>query len=216
MNSLTYETLSTISIPNGSSPRGIAFTPDSQNAYLTCTGNNKVLTINAGVLSPYLTANNPVNVPGPVFIATNRIYVPPPPPATTPFAKFTPELLVAPKLKAYSVAASFTIANGAPALSPTTQELKLTIGTFTVTVPAGSIKKPSPKIDLYTYSGSISGSNFGLVLTGKGAGPWGIVAAGSHDFGTVPATTPVSITIGPNSGSATVKPINAPRVQSLN
>lgn len=205
-----------VPVPNGCSPRGLAFTPDSKTGYLACIGSNQVLTINTGVLQPYLTGNAPVNVPGPVFIATNRIYTPPPPPATTAFAKFTPELLVAPKLQAYSVAASFTIASGAPAVSPMTQELKLTVGTFTVTVPAGSIKKPSPKIDLYTYSGSINGANFGLIMTGKGTGPWGIVSVGSHAFGTLPSTTPVSITIGPSSGSVSVKPITASRVQSLN
>ncbi|SPB17791.1 hypothetical protein NOV72_04994 [Caballeronia novacaledonica] len=138
-----------------------------------------------------------------------------PPVSSTSFAKYTTELLVAPKLKAYSVAASFTLATSAAAISPTTQNLTLTIGTLSITVPAGMIKQPSPKIGLYTYDGVINGEKFGLVLTGQKSGPWGLVAVGSHAFTSLTTSVPVTLTIETNTGTATIKPVIASQVLTL-
>lgn len=212
LDSQTNAPLADISILSTSNAHAIALTPDGKYAYLSESVAGDVTVIDT--TSYTIVASIPV--PGAFLIATNGIPVtPPPPPASTPFAKFTPELLVAPKLSAYSVAASFTLARTATGFSPTTQDLTLTVGTYSVKVPAGSIKRPNPKFDLYTYRGSINGAGFGLVLTGKETGPWGIVAVGSHAFGTLPGTVPVTLTVGPNSGSTSVKPVTASRVQSL-
>lgn len=207
--------VTTIPIPqNMGQVIATAFTPDSKYAY--------VLT-EVGEISGWVqvvdtasqTIVSTISVDGGVFIATNgaplTTYAPP----TVPFAKFTPQLMVAPKLSAYSVAASFTPGKSAAALSPTTQDLTLTVGTFTVKVPAGSIKQPSPKIGVYTYNGVINGAAFGLILIGSGTGPWGIVAVGSHSFGTLPGTLPVTLAIGGNSGTTSTPPVTATKVQSL-
>ncbi|MFM0341839.1 YncE family protein [Paraburkholderia fungorum] len=203
----------TVPVTNGNDPRGLAFTPDGRFGYLAQYFNGvAVIDTLTNTISTSVSG-----VPGGIFIATNGIPVPPPPPpVTTPFAKYTPELLVAPKLSAYSVAASFTLAKGAKALAPMTENLTLTVGAFTVTVPAGSIKQPSPKIGLYTYSGTLNGAKFGLILTGQATGPWGIVAVGAHAFGSSTTAVPVTLTVGPNSGSTSIKPVVVQQVQSLN
>jgi YVTN family beta-propeller protein len=208
VNAATNALSGTMQLPSGSTADGIALSSDGKTAYVADTGNGQVIVLDTTSLTVITT----ISVPGAYNIATNAL---PYTPSTVPFAKYTPEFLVAPKLSAYSVAASFSLTATAPAISPTTQSLTLTVDGYSVILPAGSIKRPNPRVNLYTYSGTVNGADFGLILTGNGTGPWGIVAVGSHSFGTLPATTPVTLTIGPDSGTASVKPISGAQVQSL-
>ena len=192
-------------IPDAGFPWGVAITADGAHAYVPNILTDTVSVIDTSTNA--IVATIPVGV-SPDLVVGGLLSV--------PFAKYTPELLVAPKRSAYSVAASFTLGTSAPALSPTTQSLTLTIGSFSVTVPAGSIKKPNAKIGLYTYDGVVNGEKIGLVLTGNGSGPWGILVVGTDAFGTLAASVPVSLAIGQSSGTANVKPIVVNAVQSLN
>ncbi|MFM0598416.1 hypothetical protein [Paraburkholderia dilworthii] len=209
-------------IPTGSNPQAIpnaitvAFTPDGKSAYVLVL-DFQPRQLPAGRLLVIDTATNTFGATIPLpsygsFLATASGRLPA---VTTPFAKYTPQLFVAPKLNAYSVAASFTLGTSSQPLNPTTQTLTLTIGALTVTVPAGSIIQPSRKIGLYTYDGAVNGEKFGLVLTGQKNGPWGIVAVGSHAFTSSTAPVPVNLTIGTSSGTATIRPVVAAQVLNL-
>jgi DNA-binding beta-propeller fold protein YncE len=210
-----------VALPNGLNqaiPNAltVAFTPDGKSAYFLASYFQPRQPVTAQLLVVDTATNaieTTIALPGYAnYLATASGILPV---ATTPFAKYTPQLLVAPKLNAYSMAASFTLGTSSQPLSPTTQTLTLTIGTLTVTVPAGAIVQPSPKLGLYTYDGVINGEKFGLVLTGQKNGPWGIVAVGSHAFTSSTAPLPVNLTIGTSSGTATIRPVVAAQVMSL-
>lgn len=192
-------------IPDAGFPWGVAITADGKHAYVPNILTDTVTIIDTSTNA--IVGSIPVGI-SPDIAVSGLV--------TVSFAKYTPELLVAPKLSAYSVAASFTLGSSAPALSPTTQSLTLTIGSFSATIPSGSIKRPNAKVGLYTYDGVVNGKKFGLVLTGNGSGPWGILVVGTNAFGTLAASVPVSLTIGQSSGKANVRPLVVNAVQSLN
>ena len=68
-----------------------------------------------------------------------------PPPPGVPFLAFNAVLNIhfgtAPNTDAFTLGTSFTLSSTAPAPNPLTQPITLQIGTFAVTIPAGSFQR---------------------------------------------------------------------------
>ncbi|EUC14492.1 hypothetical protein [Paraburkholderia hospita] len=192
-------------VPVANSPGAVELSSDGKFAYIATRDNTSIAVIDTATDAQVATV--PLG-----FVAQQMASVF----ALTNFAKFSPELIIAPKLSAFSVTAVFTLASTSKPLSPTKQDLTLTIGDLSLVIPAGSLKQPSPRVGLYTFDGVISGVKLGLILTGEKNGPYGLVAVGTgHDFTNPTAPVPVGLTTAGNTGVATIKPIIAARVQSL-
>jgi hypothetical protein len=128
---------------------------------------------------------------------------------STPFASFTPKLNIytgAVSAPGFDVNVALTLGTTNTAIFPLTKDVKLTIGSYTVTVPAGSFKllTNGSKAGSYTYSGTINGVTLTGQLSPTGTNSYVFTASAT---GVVPATSnpvPVTISIGADSSTASV------------
>ncbi|RXH57120.1 Cell surface protein [Granulicella sibirica] len=132
-----------------------------------------------------------------------------------PFCSFTPrlQLVTSPdKTQGFALEAGFTLGSASP-LQPETEPLILTIGTQTMTVPAGAlVKNPLG----YLFSGTVNGVRLLLFLgpvapqpgvqTTCGTPAYKLTAVGTGGvFGSAASPVDVVVSIGDDSGSVEVK-----------
>jgi Lactonase, 7-bladed beta-propeller len=183
----------------GVRPYSVSVDPSGKFAYVANSSSNDVsaYTIDSttGVLSP---------VPGSPFAAGSTpssvaISVV----STTGFATFKPQAAIDPDGNAFVVGGSFTLGTGSDGIAPPTEPVQLKLGTFSITIPAGSFKKN--RAGGFTFSGVISGTRLSMAIwpTGKGKYIFAALGTGANLAGTANPVT-VGLTIGDDTGSASI------------
>lgn len=119
-----------------------------------------------------------------------------------PFSTFSDKLAItAGPPPGFSFKADMTQAAGAPVIDPVTQSLALSVGPYSVVIPAGSF---APKKNgAYVYSGTSGGVALQIRILQTGSASYQVqVTATGVDLTTVTAPIPVALSLGYNSGSA--------------
>ncbi len=103
----------------------------------------------------------------------------------------------------------FTPGPSSTGIHPASEAVTLQIGSYTVTIPAGSFHKVGSGANApYAYEGTINGVKTGAVITPLSGGRYDFAAAGSP-VNLTGAANPVTVTltIGNDSGTAQVKAV---------
>ena len=129
---------------------------------------------------------------------------------SVPFASFKAELAIfTQKPYGYAVDAVLTPGSGSSGITPASEAVTLQIASYTVTIPAGSFHKVGGGANApYAYEGTINGVRTGAVIAPLSGNRYDFAAAGSP-VNLTGAANPVTVklTIGTNSGTATVRAI---------
>jgi YVTN family beta-propeller protein len=190
-------------VPVGGQPIGVAVTPDGKHVYVTNSNPN-----GPGTVSVIDTATNTVeaatimvgNLPQGVGIV--------PPPVGVPFLAFNAKLEIdldrKPKEDRFELQSSFTLSSTAPRIDPVTEPVTLQVGTFSTTIPPGSFKKHED--GFFTFRGVIDGVRLETVIKRTGTLRYTFEAeAKGADLTGTKNPVPVSLTIGDDSGTTSVK-----------
>jgi hypothetical protein len=141
-----------------------------------------------------------------VFKLAGAGFVPP-----VQFAAFSPMLTIhfgtAPNTDVFEIQSSFTLGSGSKGINPPVQPVTLQIGTFSTTIPAGSFTGTETQSAFGPFS--FAGTNQGVPMraalgpTGSNRFVFKAAAQNANLTGTV-NPVPVTLTIGSNSGTASV------------
>ena len=132
-----------------------------------------------------------------------------PPAATARFGSFTAAVAFARGPRAHDdelrVGGVFTLGSDSNGITPLTEEVALQVGTFTVTIPIGALRRD--RFGLLRFDGPIDGHHVQIVLTPLGHGRYAF-AAEAEGLDLPGTRTPVGVTlrIGNDAGSVTVTP----------
>lgn len=123
---------------------------------------------------------------------------------SVPFSAFSGKLDIGswPKPR-FQLKAKFTQGAGAEAIDPVTQPVKLTVGTYTVTIPAGSFR--ALRDGAYVFEGAIDGTELRVHILQTEANSYRVhVDAACVDLTASSNPVPVSLYIGQNNGATEV------------
>jgi hypothetical protein len=124
---------------------------------------------------------------------------------TEPFATFKPQAVIDLDENAFVTFGSFTLGtgSGSDGIAPATEPVQLKVGTFSITIPAGSFRKN--RAGGFTFSGEINGTRLTMEIfpTGKRKYVFAALAKGANLAGTVNPVT-IDLTIGDATGSASI------------
>ncbi|WP_322052415.1 hypothetical protein [Paraburkholderia bannensis] len=128
--------------------------------------------------------------------------------SSVPFAKFGASLYLAPKLSAFAASDTFTLGASSTGITPPTQAVTLSIGSLTISLPAGSFVADQAPRKGYVYRGKVNGVDlFVDIYPTSAAQSYGLFILGAgYAFPAGVNSMPVAVTIGANSGSANVTP----------
>lgn len=121
------------------------------------------------------------------------------------FATFIPKLEIEDDDNEFELKATFTLGTGNDSINPITENVSFTIGNYAATLPPGSFKKD--KKGWFKFEGMINGVVLEIVIRPLRRGGFEFKAEGSpaNVIGSA-NPVPVVLTIGNDSGSASVKP----------
>jgi len=104
---------------------------------------------------------------------------------------------------AFEVRAAFTLGASSNGISPLTEDVKLRVGTFSVTIPAGSFTQHGGR--QFKFEGVIGGVTLEVEIEDLGGGSFELKAEGegANLTGTVNPVT-VALTIGDDVGTTTI------------
>jgi hypothetical protein len=121
--------------------------------------------------------------------------------AAVPFAAFNAKVEI--EGDQFEVKGSFTLGAGSNGINPPAEDVTLQIGTFSITIPAGSFRQD--KKGRFTFEGTINGVALEFVIQPLGGNSFQFEAEGrgANFTGTMNPVT-VTLTIGDDSGSTTV------------
>jgi hypothetical protein len=125
-----------------------------------------------------------------------------------PFSSFNGKLALNSANGSFDLNASFTLGTGGN-INPVTEPVTLTIGTYSVTIPADSFAQKKPG---YTFQGVINGATLNLLIKfGDTAGSYRFQAEG-RGVNLTGTTNPVTVTlsIGDNSGNTNIEAVRMP------
>jgi hypothetical protein len=124
--------------------------------------------------------------------------------STVPFAAFTLKAEITLGLPgAFEVKGNFTLGAGSNGINPLTEDVKLQVGTFSTTIPAGSFKQ-DPK-GRFKFEGVISGVSLEVQIVPLGGNDFEFKAeAQGTDLSGIVNPVTVELTIGDDGGSTTV------------
>jgi YVTN family beta-propeller protein len=186
-------------IPVGTTPTGLAVTPDGKHVYVTNQGSNSVSVIDAASNSVVAT----VPVAGPTAISII------PPPQGVQFLSFNAKVDInlgsKPNRGAFDLGSSFilnsTAGNG---IHPDTEAVKLQVGPFIATMPAGSFRRRGDRS--YTFEGVINDVRLEARIELRGGFSYAFhaEAKGANLSGTTNPTQ-VSLAIGDDAALTSVK-----------
>jgi hypothetical protein len=136
--------------------------------------------------------------PNPQYSATAQLL----PPPQVPFASFSAKVDIVRNAQAFDVNTTCTLGAGS-SIAPLTQDVTFQLGSFSTTIPAGSFTQgPHGK---FLFDGVINNVALAVNITPLGGGSYAfrIDGVGAPNL---PTSNPVmvTLTIGNNSGSATV------------
>ncbi|MFZ3328855.1 MAG: hypothetical protein WA231_24625, partial [Methylocella sp.] len=193
-------------VPVGMSPNGVAVTPDGKHAYVT--GFEFISDFDSfGIVSVIDTATNTVvtTLTREGSSAESMAIVPPPP--GIPFLAFNAKLQIqfgsVPNHDAFGFGSNFTLSSTAPVINPVTQAVALQIGTFAVTIPAGSFTKNH--LGDFVFSGVINGVTLKVAIAPTGTLRYNFQAGAQLASLTgTENTVYVTLAIGGDSGATSV------------
>jgi YVTN family beta-propeller protein len=183
----------------GSFPNAVAVSPDGKFVYVTNFGSNNVSVI--------ATATNTVVATIGVGSGPDGVGIIPPP-LGVPFsdckAALDIDLDPQPRGDAFMLFSEFTLGQNSNGISPPTEPVTLKVGTFTTTIPAGSFKASG--FGTFYFVGVVTGVHLGVGIAQTGAKRYAFAAAAQKPSltGTV-NPVPVTVTIGDDSGTVSVK-----------
>jgi YVTN family beta-propeller protein len=186
-------------IPVGTAPFGVAVTPDGKDAYVANLEDNTVSVIDTAT-------NTVVGTPITVGSFPLGVGIIPPPPGV-PFLAFNAVLNIAfgsaPNTDAFTLGTGFTLSSTAPMFNPLTDPVTLQIGTFAVTIPAGSFNETGKGI--FSFEGVINGVTMKAMIKSTGTLRYNFQAGAQHASltGTQNAVY-VTLAIGGDSGATSV------------
>jgi DNA-binding beta-propeller fold protein YncE len=192
--------------PAGSGPQSVAVDPSGKFAYVA----NQSAGFASGTVSAYKidsTTGALSSVPGSPFAAGSSpqsvaIAVVN---TTEPFATFKPQAVIDMDENAFVTFGSFTLGTGSgfDGIAPATEPVQLNVGTFSITIPAGSFRKN--RAGGFTFFGDINGTKLIMEILPKGKGKYvfAALAQGANLAGTVNPVT-IGLTIGDATGSASI------------
>jgi hypothetical protein len=158
-------------------------------------------TVPAGsVISESPTAGTEVNLGASVDLVIASV---------TPFASVAPKLTIstgAVSPPGFDLKIAFTLASNDSAIFPLSQPVTLTVGSYTVTVPASAFKQlgKGAKTGGYVYTGTVNGVTLSEQLSQTGTNSYLLQVSAT---GVAPATSnpvAVTLTIGTDFGTASV------------
>jgi hypothetical protein len=124
---------------------------------------------------------------------------------TEPFATFKPQAVIDLDENAFVTFGTFTLCAGSESdeIAPATEPVQLKVGTFSITILAGSFKKD--RAGGFTSSGVINGTRLTMEIFPAGKRKY-VFAALGKDANLTGTTNPVAIalTIGDATGSASI------------
>jgi YVTN family beta-propeller protein len=183
----------------GTNPGGVAVTPDGKHVYVANQGSNGVSVIDTA--NNTVVATVPVAGPGIISII--------PPPQGVPFQSFSARLDIdlgrQPNQTAFNLGSSFILSSTASnGIHPETEPVKLQVGPFITTIPAGSFRRREE--GSYTFEGVIDGVRLEAKIEPRGGFRYEFhaEAKGANLSGT---TNPVQVSlgIGGNAGVTSVR-----------
>jgi hypothetical protein len=126
-------------------------------------------------------------------------------PTTVPFSAFTAQLTVYPNQPGFSINSNFTLGNTSNGINPPAEPVTLQIGSFTITIPAGSFVKAGP--GYFTFVGVINNVSLNVLirLTSGNNYIFGVIA--KNVSLTIPNPASVTLTIGDDSGTTSVNAV---------
>jgi len=178
---------------------GIAISPNGKQAYIANFGDNSVSVVD--------TATNNVVATLPVGVGPAGVGIAPPPPLT-PFGAFAAKLDIElghkPNHDAFRLKSGFTLGQGSNGIDPAAEAVTLRIGAFATTIPAGSFK--GKEYGPFKFHGEIDGVTLHVEIEPTGAKRYALEAIARRASLTGTKTpAPVTLTIGNDSGAASVK-----------
>lgn len=181
-------------IPVGSLPTGIAVTPDGSDVYVTLRSNSTASVIdtstNTVIASGIPVAGGPQDM---------TIFNP-----TAPFAAFTIDNLnISPQ--GFHEQGDFTLGPNSTGIDLGHQPVTLTIGSFSLTIPAGSFRQVGGNMH-FVFNGTVNGLqvNFNLKANGKSSTDFTyVVNVNGVDLTGEPNPATVGLKIGENTGTTT-------------
>ena len=126
-------------------------------------------------------------------------------PTTVPFSAFTAHLTVYPNQPGFSINSNFTLGNTSNGINPPAEPVTLQIGSFTITIPAGSFVKAGP--GYFTFVGVINNVSLNVLirLTSGNNYIFGVIA--KNVSLTIPNPVSVTLTIGDDSATTSVNAV---------
>ena len=126
-------------------------------------------------------------------------------PTTVPFSAFTAQLTVYPNQPGFSINSNFTLGNTSNGINPPAEPVTLQIGSFTITIPAGSFVKAGP--GYFTFVGVINNVSLNVLirLTSGNNYIFGVIA--KNVSLTIQNPVSVTLTIGDDSGTTSVNAV---------
>jgi YVTN family beta-propeller protein len=185
-------------IPVEATPFGLAVTPDGKHVYVT-TGNNSVSVIDTA--SNSVVATVPVTGPSTISII--------PPPQGVQFLSFNAKVDInlgrKPNRGAFDLGSSFILSSTAGnGIHPDTEPVKLQVGPFIATIPAGSFRQRKERS--YTFEGVIDDVRLEARIELRGGFSYAFHAeAKGANLSGATNPTQVSLGIGDDAGVTSVK-----------
>jgi hypothetical protein len=125
--------------------------------------------------------------------------------STEPFATFKPQAAIDLDENAFVTFGGFTLGSGSGSdgIAPAAEPVQLKVGTFSITIPAGSFKKD--RAGGFVFSRVINGTRLTVEILpgGKRKHVFAALAKGSNLVGTANPVT-IALTIGDATGSASI------------
>jgi YVTN family beta-propeller protein len=176
----------------GTFPSAVAVAPDGKHAYVANFGSGTVSVIDTATNTVVST----VTVgSGPEAVAIGR----------EPFLAFKAKLAIGlsknPAQDAFALESSFTLSSSAPPINPLSDQVTLSIGAYSATLPPGSFQKGS--FGIYEFFGVINGVRLAAAIAPTGTLAFDAGAFGPNLTG-IANPVPVSLAIGNASGTASV------------
>jgi uncharacterized repeat protein (TIGR03803 family) len=121
-----------------------------------------------------------------------------------PFSAFSAKLdITSGRSPGFQLSANLTQGAGATAINPVQQGMTLSVGTYTVAIPAGSFQ--ALKKGVYAYQGTINGVALQVRISQTGTSSYLVqVDASGVNLSTLTNPVPVTLTLGQNSGTVNV------------
>ena len=203
IDTATNTVVATVAV--GEFPSGVAVTPDGRHSYVANQISNTVSVIDTGTNTVVATVGGQ-NRPVAVGII--------PPPLGIPFGAFSAKLEIhfgkSPNTEHLNFNANLILGSASNGINPPAEPVTIKVGTFTITIPPGSFDGTG--FGPFQFEGVIDGVRLVVLIQPTGATRYSFHAV-AHNANLTGTTNPVpvTLTIGDDSGTTTVKANISPK-----